>query len=56
MGIGYYIVNRETKQFYDLGKGGWYNLADDKIYLTDQECLAQFIYDDVFYHEDNDDD
>lgn len=53
MGTEYYLTNRETKQFYNLGKGGWYVLEQDKIYLTDQECLAQFIHDDVFTVEND---
>lgn len=28
MGVEYYAVNYEEKMYYDLGKGGWYNLSE----------------------------
>lgn len=48
MGICWYIINKEAKTFYELGKGCWFDLDADKEYLTDVECLEEFIFDDVF--------
>jgi hypothetical protein len=48
MGTEYYFVNKENKTFYDLGKGGWYVLADELEAVTYPEYLAHIIYHDVF--------
>ena len=55
MGIEYYIVNKENKTFYDLGKGGcWYYLMEegDKSYLKDLELLEMYICEDIFNIDD----
>ena len=43
MGVEYYIVNRKNKTAYDLGKGGWYALNDDKECFQDLEYLINYI-------------
>jgi len=43
MGIEYYIINRHDKTAYDLGKGGWNALNDDKECFQDLEYLANYI-------------
>lgn len=50
MSVLYYLVNKETKTFYKLGKGGWYFLKnnEDLCYFTDIELLEEVIYGDVF--------
>lgn len=48
MGTEYYFVNKQHKTFYDLGKGGWYMLANELDAITDTEYLEELIYDDVF--------
>lgn len=55
MGVEYYIINKEDKTFYDLGKGGWYCLKDEIEAVTDQEYLGLFIFEDVFGHDDEED-
>jgi hypothetical protein len=49
MGIEYYLINKENKTFYALGKGGWYCLKDDIEALTDLKYLELFIFEDVFH-------
>jgi hypothetical protein len=46
MGVEYWIVDTNQKVFYDLGKGGWYDLEPEA--LQDQEYLALTILDDIF--------
>ena len=48
MGVEYYIINRANKTFFDLGKGGWWDLGEDKDYLIDPEYLEEYIFDNVF--------
>lgn len=55
MGTGYYIINKEDKTFYDLGKGGWYVFIDEMDAVTDLEYLGLFIFEDVFGHDDPED-
>lgn len=43
MGVEYYIVNRKNKTAYDLGKGGWYSLNNDKESFQDLEYLINYI-------------
>jgi hypothetical protein len=53
MGVEYYVVDREKKIFYDLGKGGWYRLNDDKEAFQDQEYLANYILTECFFNLDH---
>ena len=46
MGIEYYLVNKENKTFYELGKHCYFDTLD---YLWDPEYLEEYIYADVFY-------
>jgi len=55
MGIEYYVVDKKKKVFYELGKGGWYALADEPEALTDYEYLVIFILEDCFGLEREDD-
>lgn len=48
MGTEYYIVNKKDKTFYNLGKGGWYELNYDKEAFQDLEYLALFIFEDCY--------
>ena len=48
MGIEYYLINKEDKTFYALGKGGWYELTSEMDSLSDVEYMEEFIYDNVF--------
>jgi len=48
MGVEYYLINKEEKTFYDLGKGSWFELRDELDSLTDVEYMEEFIYDNVF--------
>lgn len=48
MGVEYYLINKENRTFYELGKGGWYGLMSEIDSLTDAEYMEEFIYDDVF--------
>lgn len=48
MGLEYYLVNKENKTFYDLGKESWYVLMDEIDAVTDLEYLELFIKEDVF--------
>lgn len=43
MGVEYYIINRKNKTAYDLGKGGWYALNDDKECFQDLGDLDYLI-------------
>lgn len=43
MGVEYYVVDKDKRTFYDLGKGGWYALNDDKEAFQDQEYLALYL-------------
>jgi hypothetical protein len=58
MGIEYYLINKEAKTFYELGKGGWYELTSEMDSLSDVEYMEEFIYDNVFnsydYPREND--
>jgi hypothetical protein len=56
MGTEYYITNNRDKTFYDLGKGSWYILREEKEALTDLEYLEEFLFDDIFngYEEPED--
>jgi hypothetical protein len=45
MGIEYYLVNKENKTFYELGKHCYFDTLD---YLWDPEYLEEYIYADVF--------
>lgn len=38
MGVAYYIVDKNKKQFYELGKGCWFDF--DFVYLSDPELLS----------------
>lgn len=44
MGIEYYLINRENKTFYELGKGQWYELNGNLDSLNDLEYLEEFIF------------
>jgi hypothetical protein len=55
MGTEYYLINKEDKTFYKLGKGGWYALKDEIESVTDLEYLALFIWQDVFSNDDEED-
>jgi len=55
MGVEYYLINKENKTFYALGKGGWYCLKDDIEALTDLKYLELFIFEDVFSQDDEED-
>lgn len=48
MGVEYYIINRKNKTAYDLGKGGWYALNDDKQCFQDLEYLENYIVNDCY--------
>ncbi len=52
MGVIYYAVNRKNKTFYDLGKGGWDVLNDDKEALFDLEYLTHEILHECFDIDD----
>lgn len=39
MGVEYRIVNKKNRTMYELGRGGWYVLAEDPKRLMDQELL-----------------
>jgi hypothetical protein len=43
MGVEYYLVNTKDKIFYDLGKGGWYDLNYDMEAFFDLEYLIEEI-------------
>ena len=55
MGVEYYLINKENKTFYDLGKGAWYEFTGQEEALTDLEYLEEFIFDDCLYGYDRDD-
>lgn len=55
MGTEYYLINKEDKTFYKLGKGGWYALKDEIEAVTDLEYLEIFIWQDVFTNDDEED-
>jgi hypothetical protein len=46
MGIEYYLVNKENKTFYELGKHCYFDTLD---YIEDPEYLEEYIYADVFF-------
>jgi hypothetical protein len=46
MGIEYYLVNKENKTFYELGKHCDFDTLD---YIEDPEYLEEYIYADVFF-------
>lgn len=48
MGVEYWIVDTNQKVFYDLGKGGWYELNHEKEAFADLEYLTLFILEDCF--------
>lgn len=48
MGAAYYIVNKEEKIFYELGKGQWSLLANNLDAFADFEYLCLFLLDEVF--------
>jgi hypothetical protein len=43
MGVDYYVADSAKKTFYELGKGGWYALNDDKEAFQDVDYLAHYI-------------
>ena len=49
MGVEYYIINRKNKTAYDLGKGSWYALNDDKECFQDLEYLQNYIITECWY-------
>jgi hypothetical protein len=48
MGTEYYAVNKRDKTFYELGKGSWYILNQDKEAFTDLDYLALYIWEDIY--------
>ncbi len=55
MGTEYYLINKEDKTFYKLGKGSWFDLKDEIEAVTDLEYLELFIWQDVFSNDDEED-
>lgn len=53
MSINYYIADLSKKVFYELGKGNWYLLNNDKEALSDKEYLALFIIEKCYNKTDN---
>lgn len=54
MSNGYDLIDKGNKTFYELGKGGWYVLNEEKEALTDLDYLKIFLLDDVFCREKED--
>ena len=52
----YYVVDKNAKTFYCLGKGSWYIMNQDKEIFQDQEYLSLFIIEDVYGIENDGDD
>lgn len=48
MGVEYYVIDKANKTFYELGKGGWYELHYDMNVFSDLEMLTLFILEDVY--------
>src|SRR5271156_6188599 len=53
MGTKYYIIDVNAKTFYDLGKGGWYQLHYNKGAFQYPEYLALFVLENVFTKENH---
>ncbi len=54
MGIEYYLINKKDKTFYDLGKGGWYELNNDTEAFQDLDYLINEILTECYYIDDGD--
>ena len=48
MGIDYFLVDKQNKTFFELGRGNWYNLGYDLDCISDpgklQECLLEEVF------------
>jgi len=55
MGVEYYVIQEESKKFYDLGNGNWYEL-NDFICIQDKDTLyggiCQVLYSGYWKFED----
>lgn len=50
MGTEYYIVDKQNKTYYQLGKGGWYGLHDCLFAVADPEILSIYILDEAYHN------
>lgn len=48
MGVEYYVIDKANKTYYDLGKGGRYELIYEMDVFSDLEMLTLFIIEDVW--------
>ncbi len=53
MSMGWYLINKRDKTFYDLGAGGWYSLDDHEAF-SDLEYLTHEILYECFYIDEPD--
>lgn len=48
MGIDYFLIDKQNKTFFELGRGNWYNLGYDLDCVSDpgklQECLLNEVF------------
>jgi hypothetical protein len=54
LGVEYYAINIQDKTFYELGKGGWYELNYEPEAFSDLEYLTLFILEDCYFFVDGD--
>ena len=48
MGIDYFLIDKQNKTFFELGRGNWHNLGYDLDCIKDPGKLQECLLDEVF--------